>query len=130
MVKIIILIVTLFFMTTKPIYTTYDEAILVEEKFTALKSEYIPSQTEILSVQWSEAALTIDVSSDITSYGGGNAMEYAILCELLEMVFSIPQVESFTLLIEGQASYLPEGSQILNYTRERYNEDNYFRNAK
>ena len=117
-------------MSTKPIYTTYDESVLIEEKFTALKEEYIPSQTEILSVQWSEGTLTIDVSSDITSYGGGNAMEYAILCGLLEMAFSIPQVESFTLLIEGQASCLPEGTQILDYTRERYNENNYFCNTK
>jgi len=130
MVKVIILIITLFFISTKPIYTTYDESALIKEKFTTLKGEYIPSQTEILSVQWNEGALIIDVSKDITSYGGGNAMEYEILCELLEMAFSIPEVESFTLLIEGQASCLPEGTQILNYTRERYNEEGYFCNTK
>ena len=123
MVKVIILTVAIFFMNTRPIYTSYDINAEIENKFRELKSEFIPSQTEILSVQWCGRELIVDVSRDITSYGGGNAMEYAIVGELLETAFSIPDAESFTLLIEGEEDCLPEGTQISGYTRERYTQN-------
>lgn len=119
-----ILAMILFFINTKPIYTSYEVNyevnIEVENKWSEFKSEFIPSQTEILSVQWYGNELIVDVSRDIISYGGGNAMEYAVVGELLEMAFSIPEVESFTLLIEGEEDCLPEGTRISGYTRERY----------
>ena len=142
MEKAIVLMVILFLLNTKPIYTSdveynqvnngvYSEVnIEIENKWLGFKSEFIPSQTEILSVQWYGNELVVDVSKEIISYGGGNAMEYAIVGELLEAAFSIPEVESFTLLIEGKEDCLPEGTRILGYTRERYNENNYFRNTK
>ena len=93
------------------------------------KSELISSQTKILSVQWEGEKLIVNVSKEISSYGGGNAMEYALVSEILNYVFSIPEVETFTLLIEGEEEYLPEGTQILNYSRDEY-ENNYFCNSK
>lgn len=120
MVKIIILTATIFIMSIRPIYTS---------------CEFIPSQTELLGVQLNDGELVVNVSKDITSYGGGNAMEYAVLGELLEKAFFYPSVDSFTLLIEGEEAFLPEGTQILDYSRERYEEgilngDNYFCHKK
>lgn len=119
MEKTIFLIIILFFIGTKPLYTSYQP-----------NTEFIPSQTEILSVQWNGNALTLDLSKEITSYGGGNAMESEVVRELLDVIFSIPDVDSFTLLIEGEEDGLPEGTQISNYTRERYDENNNFCNTK
>lgn len=122
MVKVIILTLALFLMSTKPVYTHYEMGSEIETKFSELKSEVIPSQIEILSVQWNGRELIVDVSEEITSYGGGNATEYEVVSQLLAMAFSIPEVESFTLLIEGEEDHLPEGTQISGYTRERYME--------
>ena len=118
MVKIILLSLLLFCTKTKPIYTD-----------NIFKSDLISSQTKILGVQWNGQELIVDVSEEITSYGGGNAMEYAIVSEILNDVFSIPEVEKFTLLIEGEEEYLPEGTQILNYGRDEYEKD-YICNTK
>lgn len=87
------------------------------------KNEFIPSQTKILSVQWDGKILVVDVSKEIGDYGGGTAIEHEIMCQLLNTAFSIQEVEVFTLLIEGEEKYLPEGTEILNYTRERYLEN-------
>lgn len=107
--KIIILSLLIFVMATKPIYTD--------------KNEFISSQTEILSVQWEGNGLTVDVSKDITSYGGGNAAEYELVSEMLRQVFANPAVDHFTLLIEGEQNALPEGTQILKYSRDDYEND-------
>ena len=113
--KVLLLSLLMFFMATKPVYTD--------------KSEFISSQTEVLSVQWDGNALTVDVSKDITSYGGGNAMEYEVVSKILGQVFANPEVEFFTLLIEGEENALPEGTQILKYSRDDY-ENDYFCNTK
>lgn len=84
------------------------------------KNEFIPSQTKVLSVQWDGKTLVVDVSKEIGDYGGGTAIEHEIMCQLLNTAFSIQEVEVFTLLIEGEEKYLPEGTEILNYTRQRY----------
>ncbi len=113
--KIIMLSLFIFIIATKPIYTD--------------KSQFISSQTKVLGVQWNGNELILDVSKDIASYGGGNAMEYEVVSQLLDQVFANPEVEVFTLLIEGKEEYLPEGTQILNYSRDDY-ENNYFCDTK
>ncbi|HHX61179.1 MAG TPA: hypothetical protein GX707_10780 [Epulopiscium sp.] len=115
MVKRLLLSLLLFVMATKPIYTD--------------KNEFISSQTKVLGVQWNGNELIVDVSKDIASYGGGNAMEYEVVSQILGCVFANPEVEVFTLLIEGKEGYLPEGTQILKYSRDDY-ENNYFSNTK
>lgn len=142
MEKIIILSLLLFCLQAQPVYT-YDEQVYVESEqvhvevednvearakkvFDALivdgetKNEFISSQTQVLGVQWDGNTLILDVSKDISSYGGGTAIEYEIMCQLLNTAFSIQEVECFTLLIEGEEEYLPEGTKILGYTRQRY----------
>lgn len=108
MEKIIWLTVLLFFARSEPIYTDY---------------QFISSQTKILGVQWNDGELILDVSEDIASYGGGNAMEYEVVSNVLDQVFSDPKVDVFTLLIEGEEKELPEGTQLLKYTREQYMEN-------
>lgn len=113
--KVLVLSLLIFILATKPIYTD--------------KSEFISSQTEVLGVQWEGSTLIVNVSRDITSYGGGNAMEYEIISRILNKAFSNPEVEFFTLLIEGEENALPEGTQILKYSRDDY-ENDYFCNTK
>lgn len=111
----LLLSVLLFFLATEPIYTD--------------KSEFISSQTKVLSVQWDESELIVDVSKDIASYGGGNAMEYEVVSQILSQVFANSEVKVFTLLIEGEEKALPEGTQILKYSRDEYEKD-YLCNTK
>lgn len=115
MVKIICLTLLLFFIRTEPIYTA--------------KYEKTSSQIEVLSVQWKGNELIVDLSDEITSYGGGNAAEYAIISQVLGQVFSNSEVEVVTLLIEGEENNFPEGTQILKYSRDDY-ENDYFCNTK
>lgn len=110
-----ILSLLIFFLVRKPIYTD--------------QNEFISSQIEVLGVQWEENELIIDVSKDIVSYGGGNAMEYELVSQILNQVFTNSEVEYFTLLIEGGEATLPEGTQILKYSRDDY-ENDYFCNTK
>lgn len=115
MERLLLLSILFFFISTKPIYTD--------------KSEFISSHTKILGVQWNENELILDVSKDIASYGGGNAMEYEVVSQILSQVFANPKIDVFTLLIEGQEDGFPEGTQILKYSRDDY-ENNYFCDTK
>lgn len=72
----------------------------------------IPEGTEVLSVDIYGGMLLLDVSADILNYGGGSAYELALVRQIMVNAAEIEGVESVTLLIDGERTYLPEGMEL------------------
>ena len=69
--------------------------------------------TRLLALKIAEGVATVDLSREVTGYGGGSTAERALLGSLLFTLTQFPEVGRVQLLIEGQKrEYLPEGSPI------------------
>ena len=73
----------------------------------------VPEDVTVLSIVIENGLLTLDVSENILSFGGGNAFEFALTSQLLAIAAEIPEVERFSLAIEGEMRHLPEGSELI-----------------
>ncbi|WXJ88442.1 Spore germination protein GerM [Moorella humiferrea] len=69
--------------------------------------------TRLLNFSVADGLATVDLSKEVTAYGGGSAAETALLNSLLFTLTQFPGINRVQLLIEGQKrEYLPEGSAI------------------
>ncbi|NLM13674.1 MAG: GerMN domain-containing protein [Epulopiscium sp.] len=95
----------------------------VEELFgvllgdTSREDNLIPEGTKCINYSLEDGHLTLNFSKEIKNYGG-TATEQWIVYQILSTGFSIPEVESITVLIEGRKDYLPEGTIIDAYKKE------------
>ncbi|WP_341878062.1 GerMN domain-containing protein [Defluviitalea saccharophila] len=100
----------------------------VEELFEALlgdtsrEGNLIPEGTKLIHYSFENHHLILNFSEDIKNYGG-TATEQWIVYKILSTGFSIPEVESITVLIEGRKDYLPEGTIIDGYKKEVWLEE-------
>lgn len=79
------------------------------------------SQITLLDLQYTEGYLVMDLSHQLISYGGGNAVEYQVIKALLDWGFQYEDVDYITLKIEGSTHHFPEGNEVIAYDRDRYN---------
>ncbi|WP_406677358.1 GerMN domain-containing protein [Neomoorella carbonis] len=71
--------------------------------------------TRLLDLKIEQGLATVNLSREVTGYGGGSAAETALLNSLLFTLTQFPEIDRVQLLIEGQKrEYLPEGSVIDN----------------
>ncbi len=69
--------------------------------------------TKLLDLTLNKNNLILNFSHDILSYGGGTAAETMLVNSLIYSLTEIPNVNSITILIEGEIQeYLPEGTDI------------------
>lgn len=111
------------------IYEAEENKEEVEELFKLLfgdtfkeEANLVPEGTEIIDFQFKDGAFILNLSKEIKNYGG-TLTEWWIVDRILFVGFSIPNVESITLLIEGQRDYLPEGTMIDSYEKEVWLEE-------
>ena len=76
-----------------------------------LSGSSAPKGTRVLSAKIYGDLLILNVSGEIKNYGG-TFREMCVVDEILTTASSVPGVAYVTLLIDGAADYLPEGSQI------------------
>ncbi|GMQ62298.1 GerMN domain-containing protein [Vallitalea maricola] len=82
---------------------------------------FIPEEVTITNILFINGSLEIEVSEDILNYGG-TAREMSMVDQILATVFSINEVEEFSLFIEGNREVLNEGTSIKGYTRDEWEE--------
>lgn len=82
---------------------------------------FIPKNVTVTNILYINGSLDIELSEDILDYGG-TAWEIAMVDQILATVFSIEEIERFTLLIKGDRKILVEGTIINEYTREKWKE--------
>ena len=77
------------------------------------KMIFAPQGVEVRDVLffWECGHLLINLSADIMLYGG-TYFEYRLVEKLLANAAAMPHVAYFTVLIEGQIGYLPEGTKL------------------
>ena len=77
------------------------------------KMIYVPPDVQVLDVFFHpyDAHLILNVSSEILNYGGTH-FEDRLVTKLIKNAGNIPGVGYFTVLIDGQREYLPEGIMI------------------
>lgn len=73
---------------------------------------FISEGTKLLSVKIYKEHLIIDVSRQITDYGGGTAFEQALVNTLVQNARQLSGISTVSLLIEGKPEYLPEGTGV------------------
>lgn len=72
-----------------------------------------PKNTEILSVSLESNALTVNISAELVSYGGGSAYEWILLNSLLYTLAGFNEITSVQILVDGETiEYLPEGTTM------------------
>lgn len=81
---------------------------------------FVPENTKLVDIKLNERHLSIYVSSEIKSYGGGSAWEAALVEGILRTGFAITEVDELTLYIGGQIDFLPEGIMLNNYRKEDF----------
>lgn len=91
-----------------------DELIEIE------KTLNYSSQIEILDLKYERNVLTIDLSKEITLYGGGNTAEQYVCYALLTWGFENTKAEFVSLLVEGEMNTFPEGGDYTLYMRGDY----------
>jgi len=92
------------------------------DNFNPDKMIYVPYGVRILDVFFHAeyAHLVLNLSADILNYGGTH-FEYRMINKLLINAASIQEVGYFTILIDGQRQYFPEGTMILNNSLASFN---------
>ena len=94
--------------------TAEAHAAVAFEYFFRYGSYGVPDNVEVLGVELVDGRLTVDVSEDIANYGG-SAFERALAAQLIKIAQELPKTDSFTLLIEGEARPLAQGTEIVAY---------------
>ena len=78
------------------------------------------SQIEILDLKYERDVLTIDLSKELTLYGGGNTAEQYVCYSLLAWGFENTKAVFVSLLVEGEMNVFPEGGDYTLYMRGDY----------
>ncbi len=103
------------FWQTKPVDLPLEESMEEQAQalFEALLADpdlgFMPENVQVLGTFYAEGHLFVNLSQAITQYGGGYT-EKCLTAQLANTGFSLSGVESVTLLVEGQLTYLPEGT--------------------
>ncbi|MGL4345157.1 MAG: hypothetical protein ACRCTE_08175 [Cellulosilyticaceae bacterium] len=119
--KCILVAVVLFFILTGTIHANewYEESlkVVLEE----IKEQTgMTSQIDILGVKYENEEVTINLSKDLLSYGGGTYTEYIIGTRLMEWAFTETHAKVMKLEVEGDTVPLPEGSDYSFCTKQSY----------
>jgi len=78
-----------------------------------LLARTIPEETQVISAVVDEDLLTLDLSREVVSYGGGSTYEIGLVLSLEHAAKQIPGVTRLQILIDGsKQDYLPEGTGI------------------
>ncbi len=73
----------------------------------------IPAGTKINSVKTDGDLVIVDLSGDITSYGGGSTWERGIVRSIVLSLTELPGIRRVQFLVDGkQMEYLPQGTII------------------
>jgi len=83
----------------------------------------IPQGTSVLSVVIEKDQCILNISQELIQYGGGTYIEKMIVEQLCATVFSFPQIQKVTILIEGMFQILPEGTEIQEIERKQWEEN-------
>ncbi|WP_058486565.1 GerMN domain-containing protein [Defluviitalea phaphyphila] len=81
------------------------------------KENLIPENTKLINVTFQDGHLILNISKEIKNYGGTLTEEW-IIDKILSIGFSANDVNSITILIEGEKDYFPEGTIIDSYKKE------------
>ena len=92
------------------------------DNFNPGKMIYVPPDVRILDIFFHAeyAHLILNLSADILNYGGTH-FEYRLINKLLINAAGIEEVGYFSVWIDGQRRYFPEGTEILNNSLALFN---------
>ena len=90
--------------------------ILLSNLFFDKDASYIPSKIKILNIFFNDGNLTINFSKNSFNYGG-TYYELMFLKQIFLTCFQFKEVESITILIDGELKDLTEGSIVYKQTR-------------
>jgi len=96
-----------------PAWLTIENRALVVFKQVFDKTVFVPQGVKVLDVFFHNeyAHLVINLSAEILNYGG-TYFEYRLVTKLLMNASGIRGVGYFSIMIDGQWRYLPEGTKL------------------
>lgn len=72
----------------------------------------LPKDTKVLDVVQRDSEVVVDFSKEIEGYGGGVDVEQSLVDSVVLTVSQFPGVEKVSLLVDGKAGALPEGTTL------------------
>lgn len=72
----------------------------------------LPKDTKVIDVKQQDSEVIVDFSKDIQEYGGGINTEQTLVNSIVLTVLQFDGVDSVSLLVEGKADVLPEGTVL------------------
>lgn len=72
----------------------------------------LPKDTKVIDVKQKDSEVIVDFSKDIQGYGGGINTEQTLVNSVVLTVLQFDGVDSVSLLVEGKADVLPEGTVL------------------
>jgi len=107
-----------YYLITIPAWLSTEHRALVIfseifDNFNPDKMIYAPPNVRILDIFFhaSNSHLILNLSADILNFGGTH-FEYRLIHKLLINAAGIKEVDSLTILIDGQRQYFPEGTKV------------------
>jgi len=96
---------------TDNLIKTAVEELIKGPKDSGLVSAF-PKDTKIVGVSQNGSEVVVNFSKDVEGYGGGVDLEQTLVNTVVLTVSEFPGVESVSLLVEGNAGALPEGTSL------------------
>ncbi|MCL2236547.1 MAG: hypothetical protein FWB98_08945 [Defluviitaleaceae bacterium] len=93
------------------VFVTYIMAWVIFTQIFSSGMDFVPQNVEILSIWIDDGVLTLNLSEDVMNYGG-TYFEYRFINILFESAAKLRYPRYLTILVEGRATYLPEGVKI------------------
>lgn len=82
------------------------------EHYNTDRLPFISEGVKLLSVKINNGHLIINISHEIADYGGGTSFERSLVNTIVKNAYQIDGVTKISILIEGNAYGLPEGTDI------------------
>lgn len=99
--------------------TTDEKAdILFQRLFSNEKGfvSFVPKDTKLIWVCFADGRLILNLSSEAKNYGG-NYREQHFVNQIVKTAYSLKEIKSIMLYIDGKEEELPEGTDFSAYNR-------------
>ena len=100
-------------------FTTEEKAMILFTTLMENKCEYatfVPEGTKLIWVVVADERLIVNISNEALNYGG-TANEAYFVEQIVNTAYSIQQIRSIMLYVDGKEASLPEGTDFTSYDR-------------
>ncbi len=93
--------------------------ILFDNLFSEKQASFVPDGVAVLGAEFVDGHLVLNVSEEINNHGGAY-YEERLVSYILKTAFAINEVESFSLMIDGELGVLSEGLILEEVSKEHF----------